>query len=144
MHMGEPSRFLDEIDEQFISSPTVGGAMKKAYGTGGGFTPGGWGASKSTSKPKPAASAPPKPKSSYRPSIMGRNLKKVDRKSTPSNAPASDLSGLKEGVNVKHAKFGKGTVISIEGNSPNVKATIKFLAVGTKQLLLKFAKLEIL
>ena len=146
MHMGEPSRFIDEIDEQYISSPTVGGAIRNAYGTGGGFTPGGWGASKSTSKPKPktAPSAPPKPKSTYRPSIMGRNLKKVDLKSTPANAPTSDLSGLKEGADVKHAKFGKGTVISIEGNSPNVKATIKFPAVGTKQLLLKFAKLEIL
>ena len=51
---------------------------------------------------------------------------------------------LKEGIKVKHAKFGKGTVIAIEGHSPNVKATIKFLSVGTKQLLLKFAKLEIL
>ena len=38
MHMGEPNRFIDEIDEQYISSPKVGGAIKKAYGTGGGFT----------------------------------------------------------------------------------------------------------
>lgn len=146
MHMGEPSRFIDEIDEQYISSPTVGGEIRKAYGTGGGFTPGGWGATKSTSKPKSktAASEPPKQKSTYRPSIMGINLKKVDLKSTPAKAPISDMSGLKEGVDVKHAKFGKGTVISIEGHSPNIKATIKFLSVGTKQLLLKFAKLEIL
>ena len=84
---------------------------------------------------------------------MGRKLKKVDLKSGSSsgastasaqnNTSASDLSGLKEGANVKHLKFGHGTVVALEGNAPNVKATIKFAAVGTKQLLLKFAKLEI-
>ena len=47
-------------------------------------------------------------------------------------------------MNVGHKKFGKGVVVKIEGESPNVKATIKFPAVGTKQLLLKFAKLDIL
>lgn len=164
MHMGERSRFIDEIDEQYISSPTVGGAIKKAYGTGGGFTPGGWATAKAgsarsfstSSRSSSSPSAKPsvnKQPSDYRPSIMGRKLKKVDLKSGSSsgastasaqnNTSASDLSGLKEGANVKHLKFGHGTVVALEGNAPNVKATIKFAAVGTKQLLLKFAKLEI-
>ena len=140
MHMGEPSRFIDEIDEEFISTPTVGGAIKAAYGTGGGFTPGGWGSSKRTSsKPQPAQ------KLTQSPTILGRKLKKVnlDSTTTTNNASQADLQGLREGANVKHAKFGHGTVVAIEGNEPNIKATIKFSAVGTKQLLLKFAKLEI-
>jgi len=45
---------------------------------------------------------------------------------------------------VQHAKFGKGKVVKIEGDTPNEKATIFFPSVGTKQLLLKFAKLQIL
>ncbi len=140
MHMGEPSRFIDEIDEEFISTPTVGGGIKAAYGTGGGFTPGGWGSSKRT----PAKSQPAQ-KLKESPTILGKKLKKVNLNSTTTtnNASQADLKGLKEGANVKHAKFGPGTVVKIEGNEPNIKATIKFNAVGTKQLLLKFAKLEI-
>ena len=138
MHMGEPSRFIDEIDEQYISTPTVGGAIKAAYGTGGGFTPGGWGATTRKPAKKTTASKP-----AYQPSILGRNLKKVNLNIQPSNASPSELKGLKEGAKVKHAKFGLGKVMAIEGTEPNIKATIKFAAVGTKQLLLKFAKLEI-
>ena len=44
---------------------------------------------------------------------------------------------------VVHAKFGKGRVLHIEGSAPNEKATITFPAVGKKQLLLKFAKLQV-
>ena len=51
---------------------------------------------------------------------------------------------LSEGDTVQHAKFGKGKIVKIEGDAPNVKATIFFPTVGTKQLLLKFAKLNIL
>jgi DNA helicase-2/ATP-dependent DNA helicase PcrA len=47
------------------------------------------------------------------------------------------------GTKVNHAKFGKGKVVNIEGESPNEKATVYFPSVGQKQLLLKFAKLEI-
>jgi DNA helicase-2/ATP-dependent DNA helicase PcrA len=47
------------------------------------------------------------------------------------------------GTKVAHAKFGKGKVVNIEGDSPNEKATVFFPTVGQKQLLLKFAKLEI-
>ncbi|MFB1019900.1 MAG: hypothetical protein QMC37_06635, partial [Flavobacteriales bacterium] len=57
----------------------------------------------------------------------------------PSGKPS-----ISEGITVKHAKFGKGKVVKIEGEEPNVKATIFFPAAGQKQLLLKFAKLEIL
>ena len=48
------------------------------------------------------------------------------------------------GCNVKHAVFGTGKVISIEGEENHKKATVFFKEFGTKQLLLKFAKLEIL
>lgn len=142
MHMGEPSRFIDEIDEQYISTPTVGGAVKAAYGTGGGFTPGGWGATSRKPAQKPAKKTTAS-KPAYQPSILGRKLKKVNLSNQISNASPTELQGLKEGAEVKHAKFGLGKVMAVEGSEPNIKATIKFAAVGTKQLLLKFAKLEI-
>ena len=47
------------------------------------------------------------------------------------------------GDTVMHAKFGKGKVVNLEGSAPNEKATVFFPSVGQKQLLLKFAKLEV-
>jgi DNA helicase-2/ATP-dependent DNA helicase PcrA len=47
-------------------------------------------------------------------------------------------------MNVEHQRFGKGKVMLIEGNLSDQKATINFDIAGTKQILLKFAKLRIL
>jgi len=46
-------------------------------------------------------------------------------------------------MQVDHPKFGRGKVISVEGNGPNKKATVFFNAIGKKSLLLRFAKLKI-
>lgn len=50
------------------------------------------------------------------------------------------------GVNdrIRHERFGIGTIIKIEGEGDNTKASVEFDNVGTKQLLLKYAKFEIL
>ena len=102
----------------------------------------------SSAKPQPRPKIKPKerPKSDYKPTIGGRKLKKLTSSgsSTSTATPNSNSLNLSEGMNVGHVKFGKGTVVKIEGEAPNVKATIKFPAVGTKHLPLKFAKLEIL
>ncbi len=55
----------------------------------------------------------------------------------------SDTTNLQVGMEVEHERFGFGKVISLEGNKPDVKATIFFKEIGQKQLLLKFAKLRI-
>jgi len=73
-------------------------------------------------------------------------LKDASRKTpdTPEHSiNPDDPSEIRAGMLVKHAKFGKGEVKSIEGNPPNIKAKVEFETSGTKQLLLKFAKLEI-
>jgi len=57
---------------------------------------------------------------------------------------AASASKVEIGLRVEHLRFGKGEVTDMEGVEPNRKATIKFDAVGEKQLLLKFAKLRIL
>jgi len=56
----------------------------------------------------------------------------------------SDLTKLKSGQIVKHEKFGTGRILNIEGDGGNKKATVFFNGIGQKQLLLKFARLEIL
>lgn len=50
---------------------------------------------------------------------------------------------LKVGSKVVHAIFGKGIVIGLEGNGNEMKAKVEFQFKGTKQLLLKYAKLTI-
>ena len=48
---------------------------------------------------------------------------------------------IEEDIRVYHSKFGYGMVISTEGEGLEKKAIINFDTVGTKTLLLKFAKL---
>lgn len=51
---------------------------------------------------------------------------------------------LKEGNTIEHDRFGIGTVLHIEGSGENTKATVAFRNAGTKQLLLKFARIRVI
>lgn len=62
--------------------------------------------------------------------------------STASSAGSSSF-GLQEGMKIEHQRFGRGTVLKIEGTGENTKATVEFVHSGTKQLLLKYAKFTI-
>jgi len=125
----EPSRFLDEIDARFLeldysAKPTSGnpffddeqssGRNKDAF-----------------SKPKPSNSSPKTT------SVLAKA-----HVPTAGFAP-SDMGKLQTGMEVEHERFGFGKVINLEGNKPDIKATIFFKELGQKQLLLKFAKLRI-
>ena len=46
------------------------------------------------------------------------------------------------GDHVVHDRFGAGIVTNMEENGGSAKATVEFTNAGTKQLLLKFAKLR--
>ena len=62
-----------------------------------------------------------------------------------SSAASSVPSGsLREGMTIEHQRFGIGTVVKVEGTGENEKATVDFRNVGTKQLLLKFAKFNVI
>lgn len=50
--------------------------------------------------------------------------------------------GLRIGLQVRHVKFGVGTVRRVEGQGDNQKVTIYFHRFGPKKLLVKFAGLE--
>ena len=61
----------------------------------------------------------------------------------PKDFIPSDPGMIKVGTKVEHPRFGVGEVHQLEGADANVKATVQF-PIGTKQLLLKFAKLRII
>ena len=113
----EPSRFIEEIDEKYLDNQFA--TLPKSSPKEGAF--------------KMKFSSPsPSPK----------NLKKVTN-TAPSAGTNADDQNYVVGIKVAHAKFGQGKIINIEGAYPNRKATVFFPNVGQKQLLLKFAKLEI-
>ncbi|MBQ6162091.1 MAG: ATP-dependent DNA helicase, partial [Prevotella sp.] len=51
---------------------------------------------------------------------------------------------LKIGMRISHMRFGFGTITNLEGRGENAKATVEFDNAGTKQLLLKFAKITVI
>jgi ATP-dependent DNA helicase UvrD/PcrA len=51
-------------------------------------------------------------------------------------------AGVRTGMRVRHAQFGVGTVTAVEEHNDDVKITVKFVSVGVKKLLAKYAKLE--
>ena len=63
--------------------------------------------------------------------------------SSPSTPTAGSSSGLRVGSVIEHQRFGIGTVEHLEGSGDTEKATVSFRNVGTKQLLLKFARFKI-
>lgn len=70
---------------------------------------------------------------------------------SPSGAqPAAQTSAttaagqIEIGTRICHARFGNGTVTAIEGTGDNCKIAVEFENVGSKQLLLKFAKFSII
>lgn len=63
--------------------------------------------------------------------------------SSAASSVGSSSCGLQEGMKIEHQRFGRGTVLKIEGTGENTKATVEFVHSGTKQLLLKYAKFTI-
>ncbi|MVN91657.1 ATP-dependent helicase [Mucilaginibacter aquatilis] len=130
----EPSRFLDEIDAQYLELD-----FKAKQQTGNPFFDDdrkAWNRNSDTfSKPKAAASPTP---------AKVKTTSLLAKAHVPSAGFApSDTSNLQVGMEVEHERFGYGKVINLEGNKPDIKATIFFKEIGNKQLLLKFAKLRI-
>ena len=93
--------------------------------------------------PKPRTVAPRQPEKPVDP--FGPNFKRLHQAVAP-RPMASDpsASDLREGCTIEHQRFGVGTVVRIEGTGENTKLTVDFRNVGTKQLLLKFAKFKII
>jgi DNA helicase II / ATP-dependent DNA helicase PcrA len=146
----EPSRFIDEIDaehlnfkfnhQQNFEEPAKGwfapkGSSFQAKKTGG-------------FESKPSAKSAQKTTVPSNLSVP-RNLKKLsnEQQNTPTLSnieQGDDTRHLKVGDLVEHQRFGKGTIEEIDGIGASRKAMVLFENAGSKQLILKFAKLKIL
>jgi len=83
-------------------------------------------------------------KKNTRESVVKSNYNKKLTKIENSNTDTPiNINEIVAGAKVKHARFGLGIVTSVEGEFPNIKASINFTSAGQKNLLLKFAKLQV-
>lgn len=142
--MCSPSRFLKDIDVQFLDLPADSSADTFAAARERFQRP-------TFTSPFQQPRAMEKEEATFVSPVaqaaQRQRLTKVETAtSTPmaSSAPASDLSGLRVGAKVRHDRFGEGEVVAIEGDGGNAKATVSFTHFGQKQLLLKFARLTII
>ena len=120
----EPSQFLNEIDEKHVIKKEVESKKEKKFNRNFNY--------KKPTIIKTNKIIPPK------------GFKKLNKTSQSYNIKTSNINVIINGMKVKHAKFGTGKVIEINGEDINKKATIFFENIGQKQLLLRFAKLEII
>ena len=146
-----PSRFLKDIDSRYLNMP-AGSLGTVPFGSGDlGTVPFGSGKTFRISKPhlEPKGTVPGAfgerkagfdSKPVARPWEHGK-FQKVTESMLKDSAPAQ---ALKVGNVIEHERFGLGTVLSVEGTGGDTKAVIKFLNLGEKTLLLKFARYKVL
>lgn len=126
----EPSRFIEEIDSQYLeqddieerssetSAPTGNNAWRSRFGS-----------KNFQRKTEPApVTAPP----------VG--AKQIAR---PAGQTIANSGNIVVGSVVEHARFGRGTVLSMEQSAGDVRITVAFNGAGEKTLLQKFAKLTV-
>jgi DNA helicase-2/ATP-dependent DNA helicase PcrA len=63
-------------------------------------------------------------------------------KPTPPSPSGADQIGLRVGDDVRHAKWGDGVILDVEGTGDKAVAIVRFPDVGEKQLLLAWAPLQ--
>lgn len=153
MEFGSPSRFLRDIDVNYLRLPHEAGVSRSVdEGAGrfrreieGGFTR----AASPTRTPYGTKfSDRERPKTQVIAPSVPKNLKKVSAVSGSSTRSASagsaSVTGVQAGQMIEHERFGLGEVIRVEGTGDNAKATIHFKNAGDKQLLLRFARFKVI
>ncbi|WNJ21238.1 UvrD-helicase domain-containing protein [Pontibacter sp. G13] len=123
LQFNEPSRFLDELDQQFVEKSQDRGRRE----------------TRKITEPIADRRSVVQPKPKLRPVRRTSPVKQ----SLPEDFTPADAHEIMVGMTVRHARFGQGLVEHVEGELANRKARVNFEDAGVKVLLLKFAKLEI-
>jgi DNA helicase-2/ATP-dependent DNA helicase PcrA len=149
-----PSRFLDEMPEEYLDKSYAGGGarnqsfsnmgsaferMNRGFGYNNDYNDVQQAEKRYGSTPKQSSSA-----SNKTPGYITPPARTQVKEHIPSdNFVASDTSNLQEGQKVEHQKFGYGIVTKTEGSAHNPVATVKFELNGEKKIMLNYAKLRI-
>lgn len=133
----DKSRFIDEIDPQYLNMPIEKDPV--FYGDQQDI-------SFSAPKPRPQSTPIPgfRPSSVNQPDLQRKLTKLREAKNETEAFEFSNPEEIQAGMIVEHQRFGRGKVLQMEGKIPDIQATVFFQNAGKKQLLLKFAKLRII
>jgi DNA helicase-2/ATP-dependent DNA helicase PcrA len=125
-----PSRFLDEIPGELIEpcGDRARGRSRSSYRSSGSDS---WG-----DRPRSGAGRGDE----HRDRVVESALAAGRRPTPPSPSGAEGL-GLRTGDDVRHAKFGEGVIIAIEGSGDKAEAVVRFRDIGEKRLLLAWSPL---
>ncbi len=133
-----PSRFLEELDEEFLDNTDWKTGLERPTNTFNNF---------SFNSPQRQIQRPPAVpslKNRNERNIFGKKLVQLKETGEQQESFTSDSPDkIQSGMVVEHQRFGQGKVLKIEGIAPNLKATVFFQNAGQKKLLLKFARLKI-
>jgi len=144
-----PSRFLKDIDQRYLNMPSQG--IKSSWNSRPSSTMYDDETSRPVFRRSEHQSVPPfQAKKKLEPLQPARKpweqgkFQVVTESMLKEAAPSQSDCGLHEGNVIEHERFGIGSVLSVEGSGDSAKARIKFLNVGEKTLLLKFARYKVL
>ena len=152
-----PSRFIKDIDPRYISKVDGGEADFSDGSYGGGWQRQQRAVTSDTYRSASSAqsgfsSAPQtfKPRVSAAPATDAKPRRSMLRMASAPVARVESCTSYTDGSRtihvgsvINHQRFGKGEIVKIEGKGENAKATVKFDLAGQKQLLLKFARYEV-
>ena len=144
-----PSRFIKEVDQQYLANPltpdqedraepsplrgtwgrTSGGSQGRSSG---GYSYGASGPVKSERRPVPSRIPTPV----HRSQVVPKRIPDTEFEPTP-------VLQLKAGQRIEHNRFGFGNILEITGSLADLKAKIAFDDHGEKILLLKYAKIRV-
>lgn len=138
----EPSRFINEINAKYLELEVAKASQTSLGENSFSSERRSWSQQRdSFSKPRPASASTV---NSTNPAERPKTTSLLPKAHVPTPGFAPDAaSAFQNGMEVEHEKFGFGKIVNLEGNLPDVKATVFFQGLGNKQLLLKFAKLRI-
>jgi DNA helicase-2/ATP-dependent DNA helicase PcrA len=134
----DKSRFIDEIDPQYLNMPIEKDPI---------FYNDNQDISFAAPKPRPQNTVIAGFRSStsaMQPDIQQKLSKLREAKNETEAFEYSNPEEIQAGMLVEHQRFGRGKVLQMEGKMPDIQATVFFQNAGKKQLLLKFAKLRII
>ncbi|MBX3240835.1 MAG: UvrD-helicase domain-containing protein [Chitinophagaceae bacterium] len=142
----EPSRFINEIPENFLDRSYAGGGARSNSLSGTAFERmnRGFGGNTEAWKAERQYGAPPKKKGIVSSVVGSKPSQKVVEHTPSADFTASDTSNLQPGQRVEHQKFGFGEVLKIEGSAQNPIALVKFETNGEKKIMLNYARLKII
>ena len=139
----EPSRFLEEIDDDFLDWKNLNISARASNNSG--LSADLFGDEPTPQQYQQREKAVPRqnPRARVEPAQPKANFKPVATTKSSGNNLANS-QGLEVGQVVVHDRFGRGIVKDLQGEPSDMKAVIHFDNAGEKKLLLNFAKLKII